>query len=90
MRAILAAGLTMALALCLGGAAPALAQKAGSDEVKPVAAARPAARPVSTRGDGPAWVLNGFVLKEREQCRQPDPQERRACCEKLLHPNACR
>ncbi|MGE0659468.1 MAG: hypothetical protein AB7F36_05900 [Reyranellaceae bacterium] len=90
MRAILAAGLPVltALGLCLGGAAAALAQKTAV-EAKP-AATRPAAQPASTRGDGPAWVLNGFVLKEQAQCRQPDPQERRACCERLLHPNACR
>jgi len=39
---------------------------------------------------GPALALNGFVLKETEQCRQEDAGARRACCERLLHPNACR
>lgn len=39
--------------------------------------------------DGTADVLNGFVLKEIEQCRPLPPLERRQCCEKLLHPNAC-
>ena len=90
MRAILAVALPALAALCLAGSAPALAQKATGGEAKPAATARPVAQPVSTRGDGPAWVLNGFVLKERDQCRQPDAQERRACCERLLHPNACR
>ena len=57
------------------------------------AAARPApASAATTRrsGDGPAWVLNGFVLKEAAQCRQEDGSARRDCCERLLHPNACR
>jgi len=40
-------------------------------------------------GDGPADVLNGFVMKEVAQCRKLLPHERRECCEKLLHPNAC-
>lgn len=91
MRAMLAGavGAVTALGIGLGGAAPALAQMATGGEAKP-AATRPVAQPASTRGDGPAWVLNGFVLKEQAQCRQPDAQERRACCERLLHPNACR
>ena len=89
MRAIIVAALP-AIALGFGLAVPALAQKATGGDVKPAATTRPAVSPASTRGDGPAWVLNGFVLKEQAQCRQPDPQERRACCERLLHPNACR
>lgn len=40
-------------------------------------------------GDGPAAVLNGFVMKEVAQCRPLPAYERRQCCEKLLHPNAC-
>lgn len=62
--------------------------------VAPAPAAAPAATPVPSRitaaaGDGPAAVLNGFVLKEVAQCRPLPADERRACCERLLHPNAC-
>jgi len=68
--------------------------------VVPVAAPAPAISSASPRppsapsrsavgGDGPADVLNGFVMKEVAQCRPLPAYERRACCEKLLHPNAC-
>ncbi len=39
--------------------------------------------------DGPADTLNGLVLLELKQCGPLPPPIRRACCERLLHPNAC-
>lgn len=61
--------------------------------VAPSPSAPAASMPNRTRnpagGDGPAAVLNGFVMKEVAQCRPLPPYERRECCEKLLHPNAC-
>ena len=55
------------------------------------APARTVARPMPPPqgGDGPANALNKFVLKEMTQCRTLPAYERRACCEKVLHPNAC-
>lgn len=54
------------------------------------AAAMPALAPgPAGTSDGPASALNGFVLKEVAQCRPLPSSERRACCERLLHPSAC-
>lgn len=57
---------------------------------RPAPAAPTPNRTRNTGGDdGPADVLNGFVMKEVAQCRALPPYERRQCCERLLHPNAC-
>lgn len=53
------------------------------------ASVRPPAVFATGGGDGPAAVLNGFVLREIAQCRPLPSFERRACCERLLPPAAC-
>lgn len=53
------------------------------------ASARPPAALATGGGDGPAAVLNGFVLREIAQCRPLPSFERRACCERLLPAAAC-
>lgn len=64
-------------------AAPAPATSSASPRPAPAPSRRAAG------GDGPADVLNGFVMKEVAQCRPLPAYERRECCERLLHPNAC-
>ncbi|MDF3075588.1 MAG: hypothetical protein K0S54_3255 [Alphaproteobacteria bacterium] len=76
----------------LAQTAPAAPTPATTTPATTAAPARTAARPMPPlpRGDGPANALNKFVLKEMTQCRTlAAAPERRACCEKVLHPNAC-
>jgi hypothetical protein len=84
---IITAGLLLALA-----AMPAAAQQASGTGERTTASASQRSVPSAmarTISDGPADVLNGFVLKEIAQCRPLSSTERRSCCERLLHPNAC-
>lgn len=86
--------------LCPGQEIAATAPPAAPAPAPAPAPSTPSARPQrggggeigssnTAGGDGPANVLNGFVMKELQQCRALLPHERRPCCERLLHPNAC-
>jgi hypothetical protein len=89
--------LTMALIAALWSSfAVAQAAPAATPSATTAAPPRTVARPMPPpsraaplSGDGPANALNSFVMKEITQCRTLPAYERRACCEKVLHPNAC-